>query len=373
MWDSREITADLAGRYHDAALSGVDMRKIANALETIRSALLAPERTDCDWDVVDDQIVLAFGQPEQALLTALRESLAVRHTAAELDRIHLLTAADRTAGAQAWLAAIAAYLARWRIDLAERLAAAGPEPTPELADLIARVRPAFELIRNGRWAEAEPMVFELARAAFLPAVDRARLLVITGLIHLFFFTGRGRSEELIAEALGIAPEDAHVMLASGEALLDRRDVAGARETAQRSLAFRPDMAEAHCLLGDCELRRGAVGDAEKHYRRGCAAHPGNGTPYLRLLSLAGNRGDTRDLDGCRSSWPAGPPRIPPARRGYWWRPPTSTTPTAKPRRHSPGLSARPRPILVSSRDRPARPTCCCARAKWKAAVVSSAT
>jgi tetratricopeptide (TPR) repeat protein len=291
MWDIGDIAAELAERYRDAALSGANMRQVTEALETIRDAILIDDSSGLVWDVIDDRIGIASGQPEQPLLTGLRQAFVTRYLAAELARIRTLYDRDRLAGTQAWLVAVARNLGQWRDYIVDGLAAAELQSVPELEDLVALLHAGIPLMRQGRWGETEPLFRRLANEAFIAQPSRARLLAIAGLVQLFHFTGCGRSKELISKALAETPKDPLVLLASGECLLYGRDIAGARKAAERSLAVEPDLAGAYNLLGDCALRLHELAAAEELYHRALTVHPGNGSSHLKLLQLLSEAGD----------------------------------------------------------------------------------
>ena len=199
------------------------------------------------------------------------------------------------------------FNAREAVEVGASLADAVPPPTPSgHRSRAANGRPDVQKFLQRAAREARPLKLNLFRRAKLLETFKSRLLErglergqVEEMTHLLLvqLTGGGAREAVTAgEAVpapagGAARKRIPALLGEVEALMGRRDYAGAVERLEELLQIEAKHALAHNILGDALCRLGRFHAAEMAFRRAIELQPAMGDALLNLGTVLRWRGE----------------------------------------------------------------------------------
>jgi len=199
------------------------------------------------------------------------------------------------------------FNARAAVDAGTALADAFPPPTPSGNRARgANGRPDIQKFLQRAAREARPLKLNLFRRAKLLETFKSRLLergVDRGTVEemtrllLMQLTGAGTAEALTARTAAPAPAGGGAgrripaLLGEVEALMNRRDYAGAVERLEEILQIEPKHAGALNILGDALCRLGRYHAAEMAFRRAIEFQPTRSEALLNLGTVLRWRGE----------------------------------------------------------------------------------
>ena len=222
MMETKQFIPLFAETYREAALSGLNMRAAAEAMETMRSAMFSADDLLDTWDTIDAQVNLSFDvRGLQPLLIDLREQWKEIIAEDEDERIKTLFKNDPGISWNAWLHSFTAALTRFRLDFCKHLCETSP-PFPEHGDLSVRQILLFmNRARQGRWAEAFDVYVRLGEYEGLAPKLRARSLSIGAEIAVYHFYQYDNAQQLLKQAQSLVPDDWRVHLAGEHTIFNR--------------------------------------------------------------------------------------------------------------------------------------------------------
>lgn len=286
----------LAEAYHDAAMAGADMSLVADALEHLRDERRESRRPFDLWKSLDDSVTASLGAPHHEALLTLRTRYVARLI--EVDCAHAQRLFEQEhADASRWLLqTIAEALAHWRLELASALTQQSGKFKTDDAETFEVLRRCIPFAQHYRWAESLPVYLKLGRHDTLSDERRAEMLIAAAAIKQYHFEQSRDDENLIEEAVALAPEHPDVLCGLGRRKLDAKDFEAANAFARRALAVREDHVNAYVLLGDSAFEAGIPSKAEEAYQEGMRVRPGDSNPYQMLVRLAARRNDADRLE-----------------------------------------------------------------------------
>ena len=292
MTPSTDIHGLLADAYREAALAGLNMRQVTEALESVRAAALS---TAVAVDIAQalSAVVAATVETEAlcAILARLRASVVTHKIDDELSRLRELWAFDQAASHAAWLEAIAQAMCAYYVDVADRFACAeiGEERRAEKAELLAGIA----MIRRSRWRSGAALYARLGMDERVSAFTRARLLAILAGAEVTLRGDREIADRYLAQAEALGPAEYNIPLSRG--LLHELDREKPEMAATAAACFEQADAQANgraafplIKLGDLQRYAGNLTGAEQHYRRAAACALGPVQAYTSLIELAGH-------------------------------------------------------------------------------------
>ncbi len=277
----------IADGYHEAALGNNNMRTATELLEGLRRAIADEPDYHQVWDTLDEHIGRALDKQLRQVLMSLRKRFVRFIREGEISRLSAALRKDPEGGWSEWLRTYCEALVNWRIDLGLALCEATLPFPATRRPTVEMFHRSTELVADERWGETFDMYRDLGEQEVVPALHRARLLVVAGEIELFQFRRSDKAKDLFVAALKLAPEDWRATQGMGEYWLQQNQIERAREQARQVLAKAPESSQGHVLMGECDEQRGDSNAAEQSYQEGIRTAPGESGAYSKLLRLYG--------------------------------------------------------------------------------------
>ncbi len=198
------------------------------------------------------------------------------------------------------------FNAREAVDAGTALADAFPPPPSGNRARAANGRPDIQKFLQRAAREARPLKLNLFRRAKLLETFKSRLLergvdrgTVEEMTHLLLvqLTGAGAPDAPSARTAAPAPAGSGVrrripaLLGEVEALMGRRDYAGALERLEEILQIEPKHAVANNILGDVLCRVGRFHAAEMAFRHAIELQPAMAEAHLNLGTVLRWRGE----------------------------------------------------------------------------------
>ena len=197
------------------------------------------------------------------------------------------------------------FNAREAVDVGAALADAFPPPGPGHRPRAGGGRPELQTFLQRAVRDARPLKLNLFRRAKLLETFKSRLLergldrgMADEATHLLLMQLTGGSAAaptagagVPAPAGGSARKRIPALLGEVEALMGRRDYAGAVARLEDILRIEPKHAGAHNILGDALCRMGRFHAAEMAFRRAIELQPAMGEALLNLGTVLRWRGE----------------------------------------------------------------------------------
>jgi type III secretory pathway component EscV/tetratricopeptide (TPR) repeat protein len=238
------------------------------------------------WSAFNEQVAEAETPAAKRQLNELRSLFREELIGAEIARIESAFRQSPDAGWIAWLSALAEAVSLFRVPVGIRLCKhpfAFPESKRQTVESSADL---IHYMDQDRWPEAYEQVEFLSEQDFLPALTRARLLLILAQIQMRIFDKRELAKELIDAAERLAPRDGTVLSTLAEYWLAEKDAAAkAKSYYQRALELAPGTPDGYIGMGDQCERDNQLESAEEWYRKAMAAAPGLNAGCVKLLKL----------------------------------------------------------------------------------------
>ncbi len=211
-----QTTYFLADAYREASLAGANMRIAAEAIETMRAAMLSGNDIFDAWNILDQQVNLASESPVlKQVLIALREHWETMIFDDECERLQQIFYSDSAIGWKAWLNSYAGALSQFRLDFASELCKISL-PFPDNKGLpVSKIQLLTDRSRHARWAEALPLYSLLGEEEILIPEIRTRLLSIASDITALYLYKFDDSRTLLDKAEKLNPKDWHLLYSRG--------------------------------------------------------------------------------------------------------------------------------------------------------------
>lgn len=270
----------------------LDALRKAGAIAGLEGALsaltaAASKGTYAILDSVDEQIGRAEAPALRKLLIDLRPKLNDLLVDAERVRVTAAFRGSAERGWEAWRAALADAVARFRFRFGKRLAEIAPLVLEGRAEDIRSYRRMLDLLSQARWAEALEPMMTLLEVPSLTAETRAGLTVTRAEIEYYHRKNRTLAVEILELAGRSTPLEGRVLSAQGTLWLRERETEKARSCFDRCLQEFPSHPDAY--LGRAELAEGEkdLQAAELWFRKAIGAAPGKSSGYSRLARFYG--------------------------------------------------------------------------------------
>jgi tetratricopeptide (TPR) repeat protein len=276
----------IAEAYHQVALADLDMASATRILEKIRASLLTEPDAFKIWRQLDETIGTTEADALHLSIIALRTWFKEQLFGQQRLRLSKSFEQDQETGWREWLRTYAEGLSRWRLLLCNDLVEAlflFPETFHKPYDF----RSATQLILHERWVDVYQFFTFLATHEFLHPYTRARLLVTTGQIYLYYFSPRDRALKFLQEAERLAPGLAIVSAVMGNYFASQNDFARSQIYLERAIQIASEESEAYCFMGDLADKKGNLEETHRWYQEAINNAPGDGLGYLRLIRLYG--------------------------------------------------------------------------------------
>ena len=279
-----QVLSLVAEVYKGAALAGLSMRRIVEALESFRVAAAAAGDCFDVLDVMDEQVGFwADDERLTDLLYRMRQSYIESVSSATVSELRDPTVSGEEALGR-FRAAWGAALGRRRFWVALAIAQAG---RPEFAHdpMLARMPEWIEYLEQRQLASFPELLLYLAKAPGPDRKSRVLLLAMAGALDTYNCDDCGQADRYLSEAVRLDPDNPEVVSAYGDYWLKLNEVEKARQAFSRALELNPQLSSAHGGLGDVMKRENNWQGAEEEYERAMRAQPGYTTGYLGLMSL----------------------------------------------------------------------------------------
>ncbi len=275
----------MAQSYADAVRAGCDMRATAQALETVRAALVGPVDLFRTWAVLDDQIGRAGVPPLQDVLVAVRANFLGQLNECLVGELEPAFASDPAAAWVRWLELYATALGEWRVRFCDDLARL-PLAFPAHDPPIEMIRKWTGLALQERWPEVYQWICWLAESG-VSAETRARMHELAGKIQLHRFLRMGKAREHFEKAESLNHDDPDLKGAWGQYWLDQGDKTQAKDYYQKQIRAAPDREDGYTNVGNLLADEGDLTGAEGYMQQAIEHCPGSPFGYGALLELFG--------------------------------------------------------------------------------------
>lgn len=257
------INAGLASAYQQAAHDGLDMRLVADSIESAR------ERTSHQ----DDPFAMALSfqhraasEPDQLLASVLVEaSRSLRSETSKLFSRHL----KKTGAGQDdrdWLAMLSTSIAAWDATAVRAVLSAKPK-SRNLRDVAGAVRKSLPALVQNRWTLTVDMLEAMAEVDGISDVHRSIFLAWLGLVKLYFEGSMQRSRDLIDQAWS-THQNPEVASAQADYWLFLRRNWEARSILTSALSRWPEHSDLYRAMADVEIDEGDFLVAERWFALG---------------------------------------------------------------------------------------------------------
>lgn len=296
MFKPDQTTNFLADAYRDAALARANMRMAADAIETMRVAMLSENNIFDAWDILDSQVNIASGEQNlQPVLIALRERWEIMILDDECERLRQIFNEDPEVGWKAWLNSYADAVAQFRLDFAGELCKVSL-PFPEDDELtIGEIQLLTDRARHARWVEAITLYSRLGENNRLIPEFRARLLAVASDIAVIYLYQFDKAKAFLAQAEALKTSDWRLLYSQGNYYFWQPDDGDqqqtennqqqAREYYQRLIKQYPDVSLGYTGLGEFMEKINDLSGAVENslLASKCLVSPSDG--YASLLRL----------------------------------------------------------------------------------------
>ena len=278
----------IAGAYHEAALSGMNMRSATEVLEAVRTSLAEEFDYIKAWDQLDNYIGRTLDKRLRQVVANVRDKFVREVSKGEVARLNQSLSENHERGFDEWLRTHAEALANWRMLLAKTLCEA-PLPFPaSVVPIVEKIGRATNLVIEERWPESFAMFRYLSQQEAIPRAHRAQLLVVAAEIEIYQLRRLAFGKKLLDEAQELAPNEARVFLGQGEYCLQTRQFEEAARYFQKVIERMPQSAYGYVLMGDLYEEQREFERSEESYQNAMRVAPGETASYARLLRMYGN-------------------------------------------------------------------------------------
>ncbi len=278
----------IADAYREAALASINMRSATELFENLRIELAEKSDYHKAWDKLDEYVGRTLDQRLRRVVVSARERFVRGVIDGEVARLGALFTSDQDRGWDEWLRTFAEALNNWRLLLARALCEAPLAFSTDVQPVVGKLLRSTNMVMEERWPETFGMYRYLSQQEAIPALHRARLLVLAGEIELYQLKRPDNARKLFDEAEQLAPDESRVIAGRGEYCLQERKFAEALEYFQKVVAQLPQSSQGYMLMGDCYEQQREFERAEEAYQNAIRIAPGETGAYSRLLRLYGS-------------------------------------------------------------------------------------
>jgi len=283
----------IADTYYNAANANVDMIVTAEALETIRNAMLEKDLFEL-WDTLDDQIGSIEDEYLQSILISLRSKFEKQFYDTTLDYLNKLFTNDSE---YAWIIMLQTFAKAFttktndRVSFCLNLALQNFNFPTNKQEIIQKIRSSLRYIQEERWSEAYDFPIFLSNQDFISIRQRIEFLVSSALIQIYYLSKQKKGKDLLDQAHVIASDQAKVEYGFGHYWLNqdyKAHIDKAQEFFQRALKLDPHFIGAYLGMGDCFLKQENLDAAEEWYQEAIKHNKGKSFSYLVLADFYGH-------------------------------------------------------------------------------------
>ncbi|MFZ2899462.1 MAG: tetratricopeptide repeat protein [Saprospiraceae bacterium] len=298
------LSRALAETYFQAAMSGRDMRRVADQLETLRASILEKNLYQA-WRDVDRAVGTALLQENEELfdiLDSFRKAFVGWAWEMIRQQVREIWKEDPVNGWEAFLQHYAGSLSHWRFQIYSELPGEfGVDEIPEqYLDFFLRILHTTPYMLESRWDQTFGLFLELAELPFITPEQRVNLLCSAGQIELYFFSRNEEARALFERARETEQKAgkafARTEQSFGELWLAEWKMDEARNAFQKASMIDPQNEIALLYMGDTYKEEGRYNIAEAWYEDAKSIFPGSTDVQSRLIRLYEKRDYFRDHD-----------------------------------------------------------------------------
>lgn len=286
--EEAHIRRDLAEAYREAALAGLDMRRVTEALELLRLSMDKAQSGFSQWEEVDRSLGRNWEEEGlRNLLDKLRRRVRDTFFGQLMQEIENGFGEDPQTGWRRYVEAVVDSLEHWRLPLFFQLGELRfpmSEAQREVKELIEQQVPFF---RQVQFSEIYPLFNGLLQLDWLSPERKASLHLFAVQVMLYQLYRNDLALPHVEAAEALAPDFFRSRQARAEYLLMTGEIEEARTSLLRAVAEHPHQ-DLYMLIGDTYLEEGQLKLAADWYREAIDYQPGSGIAWNRLVSM-GNR------------------------------------------------------------------------------------
>lgn len=294
MLQSEQIILLFADAYRQVALARANMRMAAEAIESMRVAMLSESEIFAAWNILDAQVnQAAEAQGLLPALMTLREQWKTIILKDECERLQcIFEMHSPETGWIAWLHSYGDALVQFRLDFARHLCQASL-PFPEHREpFLNQIRLLTERARHARWAEAFDLYVRLGEIETLVPDLRVKLLAIASEIAARHFYQFDRAKTFLDQAEALGVKDWRLLYDWGNYYFwqpGKDNQTKAKEFYQSLNEQYPEVSLGYVCLGELLERENDLAGAAEKYRQAakCLVSPSDG--YASLLRLCSQK------------------------------------------------------------------------------------
>lgn len=283
------VTEVIAEAYREAALADADMVATARKFEQVRAWFLTEQDGLKIWSLLEAEIGAAETSSVQPSLISLRAWFKEQLFSQQQQRLSELFESDPHNGWREWLRTYAEGVAEWRVTALCQPLVDLPLPFPDRFHEPYDFERNTLLIKHERWTQVYRFFRFLAEHDFLHPLTRARLIITSGQVQLYFFRPLENALPLFQEAEKLAPSHGRVLAALGDYYLHLEDFSRARAYLEQAIKATPDEAEGYIYLGDLADKQGDQETARVWYQEAINKVGSETTALTRLILLYGRK------------------------------------------------------------------------------------
>ena len=298
------ISRALADTYHQAAIAGRDMRRVADQLENLRESI-AEKPLYAAWRDIDravGQVLLQDNMELFGILNTFRKSFVDWAYDSARVRVKEGFEQNREAGWQTFLDVYIEALVNWRFQIyGELYKDLDLESIPEAGmDLYLKIARATPYMLETRWDEAYGLFLELADLPGLPTGHKVHLLCSAGQIELYFFSNSQQARALFEKARAVEKDTGTAFSRTeqsfGELYLQEWPLDKARDAFQKAAQLDAQNEFALLYMGDTYREESRYSIAKAWYEDAQNLFPGSPDVFIRLIRLFERRDYFEDND-----------------------------------------------------------------------------
>lgn len=267
--------------------SSLDTSITEAALQSIRSEFESSSDPIDRYRAICAQIGAADHLEWRRILINLREEFVTQALAATIDEIGQKFKQSPEQGWELWMKELLGALLFFPQYYSIKLCEHDFPFDREHEQAIRKTRKAVLYMCQSRWEIAQPEIDFLSKQESLPALSRARLISLSGQIHLLRFYNATQARVLLEQAEKLAPNDSGVLAAFGDYWLYKEDLKEAENYYGRAINAAPKMASGYVGMGDLFEKNNQLETAELWYREAVSKAGGSSLGYDRLLRILG--------------------------------------------------------------------------------------
>lgn len=284
---NEEISNLLAKSYYQAASLDLDMHKMTDNLEAIRSI----SRETTDFKLIEDRLDYYLGDylendKEFEIIYCLRKNFRKQKWQGYKEQVDNIPIQDFNKRWNKWLRIFCYELSKLNFDTCDYLLKIKP-PEQYKTD-FRHIKKHLEKLSQDMWADGYPLLEYCIGQRIISKEVRADLKIIAGEIYLYHFFDYIKALEYFQSAQAIRPRIAKSERIFGEYYIEKKEFDRAKTHLQKALDIDSNDIDNYLILGDLYRSQNRPETAVGWYEEGLSKNPGKEDLYLRILLLHSN-------------------------------------------------------------------------------------